>query len=68
MPVMEAVYWFLMQIGVIAGFFTAWPVNAWLIRAGVKEAMHRPAPDMSRRRVRISRLGMARFLVCLSYC
>ena len=33
------VYWFLMQIGMIAGFFTAWPVNAWLIRAGVKEAM-----------------------------
>jgi hypothetical protein len=23
----------------IAGFFTAWPANAWLIRAGVKEAM-----------------------------
>ncbi len=33
------VYWFLMQIGMIAGFFTAWPVNAWLIRAGIKEAM-----------------------------
>ena len=33
------VYWFLMQIGMIAGFFTAWPVNSWLIRAGIKEAM-----------------------------
>ncbi len=33
------VYWFLMQIGMIAGFFTAWPVNAWRIRAGIKEAM-----------------------------
>ena len=33
------VYWFLMRIGMIAGFFTAWPVNAWLIRAGIKEAM-----------------------------
>jgi hypothetical protein len=33
------VYWFLMQISMIAGFFTAWPVNAWLIRAGIKEAM-----------------------------
>jgi uncharacterized protein DUF4396 len=33
------VYWFLMQIGMIAGFFTAWPVNTWLIRVGVKEAM-----------------------------
>ena len=35
----SSVYWFLMQIGMIAGFFTAWPVNGWLIRAGVKEAM-----------------------------
>jgi hypothetical protein len=33
------VYWFLMQIGMIAGCLTAWPVNAWLIRAGIKEAM-----------------------------
>ncbi|HWC81729.1 MAG TPA: DUF4396 domain-containing protein [Pseudonocardiaceae bacterium] len=32
-------YWFLMQIGMIAGFFTAWPVNVWLIRRGIKEAM-----------------------------
>jgi hypothetical protein len=35
----RAAYWFLMQIGMIAGFFTAWPVNAWLIRRGIKEAM-----------------------------
>lgn len=35
---------FLTQIGMIAGFFTARPVNAWLIRAGIKEAMqHRRA-------------------------
>ena len=33
------VYWFLMQIGMIIGFATAWPANVWLIRAGVKEAM-----------------------------
>jgi hypothetical protein len=32
-------YWFLMQAGMIAGFFTAWPVIAWLLRAGIKEAM-----------------------------
>jgi hypothetical protein len=31
-------YWFMMQIGMIAGFFTAWPVNAWLISRGIKEA------------------------------
>ncbi|MGI8449583.1 MAG: DUF4396 domain-containing protein [Streptosporangiaceae bacterium] len=33
------VFWFLMQIGMIVGFFTAWPVNVWLIRRGIKEAM-----------------------------
>ena|SRR5487761_1084810 len=33
------VYWFLMQIGMITGFFTSWPVNTWLIRVGIKEAM-----------------------------
>jgi len=35
----QAAYWFLMQIGMIAGFFTAWPVNTWLIHRGTKEAM-----------------------------
>lgn len=35
----SAVYWFLMQIGMIIGFFTAFPVNTWLIREGIKEAM-----------------------------
>jgi hypothetical protein len=33
------VYWFLMQIGMVIGFFTAWPMNIWLIRRGIKEAM-----------------------------
>jgi hypothetical protein len=28
-----------MQAGMIVGFFTAWPVNSWLIRRGIKEAM-----------------------------
>lgn len=34
-----AAYWFLMQIGMAAGFLTSYPVNAWLIRRGIKEAM-----------------------------
>ncbi len=34
-----ATYWFLMQIGMILGFATAYPVNVWLIRRGIKEAM-----------------------------
>jgi hypothetical protein len=32
-------YWFLMQVGMIIGFFTAFPANWWLIRKGWKEAM-----------------------------
>jgi hypothetical protein len=32
-------FWFLMQIGMIAGFFATWPLNAWLIRAGIKKAI-----------------------------
>jgi hypothetical protein len=33
------VFWFLMQLGMIVGYFTSWPANAWLIRRGIKEAM-----------------------------
>lgn len=33
------VYWFLMQLGMIIGFGTAWPANVWLINRGIKEAM-----------------------------
>ena len=32
-------YWFLMQIGMILGFITAYPLNWWLIKRGTKEAM-----------------------------
>ena len=35
----QAAYWFLMQIGMILGFATAYPANWWLIRRGIKEAM-----------------------------
>lgn len=33
------VFWFMMQIAMLAGFLTAWPVNAWLIARGLKEKM-----------------------------
>jgi hypothetical protein len=33
------VYWFGMQIGMAVGFVTSYPVNVWLIRRGIKEAM-----------------------------
>jgi hypothetical protein len=32
-------FWFMMQIAMLAGFATAYPVNWWLIRTGVKEKM-----------------------------
>ena len=32
-------FWFAMQAAMIAGFVTAYPVNWWLIRAGIKEKM-----------------------------
>lgn len=35
----DPAYWFLMQIGMIVGFFTSYPANWWLIRRGWKEAM-----------------------------
>lgn len=35
----EAVHWFMMQVGMIIGFFTAYPANLWLIRRGWKEKM-----------------------------
>lgn len=34
-----AAYWLLMQLAMIIGCFTAWPVNSRLVRAGRKERM-----------------------------
>lgn len=34
-----ASFWFLMQIGMMIGFFTSWPANSWLVRRGIKTAM-----------------------------
>ena len=38
-PKTSPVFWFMMQIAMLAGFLTSYPVNWWLIRKGVKEAM-----------------------------
>ncbi len=35
----EPSYWFMMQIGMILGFLTAYPANWWLVRRGYKERM-----------------------------
>jgi hypothetical protein len=32
-------FWFMMQIAMLAGFLTAYPVNSRLLRVGVKEPM-----------------------------
>jgi len=32
-------FWFMMQIAMLCGFLTSYPVNWWLIRSGIKEAM-----------------------------
>jgi len=32
-------FWFMMQIAMLCGFVTSYPVNWWLLRAGLKEAM-----------------------------
>lgn len=32
-------FWFMMQIAMLCGFATSYPINWWLIRKGIKEAM-----------------------------
>jgi hypothetical protein len=32
-------FWFMMQIAMLAGFVTSYPVNWWLLRKGIKESM-----------------------------
>jgi len=32
-------FWWLMQLAMLAGFATSYPVNWWLVRIGIKEAM-----------------------------
>lgn len=35
----EAAYWLMMQIGMLCGFLTAYPMNRLLVKLGLKEAM-----------------------------
>ncbi len=35
----SATFWFMMQIGMLLGFVTSYPVNGWLLRQGIKEPM-----------------------------
>jgi hypothetical protein len=38
-PVTNPLFWFMMQIAMLWGFVTAYPVNWWLIKKGIKEEM-----------------------------
>jgi hypothetical protein len=38
-PKTNPVFWFMMQIAMLAGFLTSYPVNWWLVTAGLKEKM-----------------------------
>ncbi|HEY8902497.1 MAG TPA: DUF4396 domain-containing protein [Chthoniobacterales bacterium] len=38
-PKTDPVFWFMMQIAMLFGFLTAYPVNWWLLRSGIKERM-----------------------------
>lgn len=35
----SAAFWLLMQVGMMIGFFTSWPANAWLVNRGIKVPM-----------------------------
>ena len=35
----DPTYWFMMQLGMIVGFFTSLPANRFLLTKGIKEAM-----------------------------
>lgn len=39
LPKITDSYWFLMQLSMILGFLTAFPVNRWLVNSAVEEAM-----------------------------
>ena len=34
-PKTEPLFWFMMQIAMLAGFFTSYPVNWWLLKKGI---------------------------------
>jgi hypothetical protein len=38
-PKTSPVFWFMMQIAMLAGFLTSYPVNWWLVKSGIKEKM-----------------------------
>ena len=39
LPASDPVFWFMMQIAMLLGLLTAYPINWWLLKKGIKEAM-----------------------------
>jgi hypothetical protein len=35
----QAVFWFMMQIAMVVGYFSSYPANVWLLKKGWKERM-----------------------------
>jgi FtsP/CotA-like multicopper oxidase with cupredoxin domain len=35
----EPLFWFVMSLGVVAGFFVAYPINVWLVARGMKHGL-----------------------------
>jgi hypothetical protein len=35
----DPVFWFMMQVAMLCGFLTSYPVNSWLLQSGIKEKM-----------------------------
>jgi hypothetical protein len=48
----DAVFWFMMQIGMVIGYFTSWPANVFLLKSGWKEKMPQYKPEMKRKMAR----------------
>ncbi|KAA6459103.1 DUF4396 domain-containing protein [Acidobacteria bacterium AB60] len=49
----SAAFWFMMQVAMIAGYLTALPANAWLIRKGWKEKMPAIDPNQMQAEMRV---------------
>jgi len=45
----EAVFWFMMQVGMVFGFFTSYPANIFLINKGWKEKMPQYKSEMKQK-------------------
>ena len=45
----DAVFWFMMQVAMIVGYFTSYPANVFLLNAGWKEKMPQYKSEMKRK-------------------